>query len=219
MTGNNLTLAGDLPRRVLVSRIDPQTDKPFARSFELDPVTHCQAHRQRMVASALVLVRAMLTHGCRRPGAGRLASFEDWDAFVRQTVIYANELRPGEFGDVMDVVTIAQSADPEQEALHHLLDTWVKVFGAGRVVTTAEVLSKANGLGSSFDTSGTELQSCLEEFARGRLTAQSVGKMLKYRVGRICSGLRLEDCGTSGGVRRWRVVNLTSNSARAPWES
>lgn len=219
MTGNNLTLAGDLPRRVLVSRIDPQTDKPFARSFELEPVTHCQAHRQRMVASALVLVRAMLTHGCRRPGAGRLASFEDWDAFVRQTVIYANELRPGEFGDVMDVVTIAQSADPEQEALHHLLDTWVKVFGAGRVVTTAEVLSKANGLGSSFDTSGTELQSCLEEFARGRLTAQSVGKMLKYRVGRICSGLRLEDCGTSGGVRRWRVVNLTSNSARAPWES
>ena len=218
LTGNNLTLAGDLPRRVLVSRIDPQTDKPFARSFDLDPVTYCKAHRQRLVASALTLVRAMLTHGCRAPGAGRLASFEEWDAWVRQTVIYANELRPGEFGDVMDVVTIAQAADPEQEALLHLLDTWVKVFGAGRVVTTAEVLERATGsfgVGGIYGAGDGALQACLEEFTNGKLSARTIGKLLKYRVGRICGGLRLEERGIERGVRRWRVVKVAEKGTAA----
>lgn len=201
ITGNNLTLAGDLPRRVLVSRIDPQTDKPFARSFNLDPLAYCKAHRQRMVAAALVLVRAMLTHGCQQPGAGRLASFEDWDAWVRQAVIYANELQPGQFADVMDAVTTAQAADPEQEALQHLMDAWVRAFGIGVVVTTAEVVQRAtNTYGSN------PLRDALEEFTQGHLTTKSVGRLLRYRVGRIVGGRRLEDRGLNrDGVRRWRV--------------
>jgi hypothetical protein len=215
MTGNNLTLAGDLSRRVLVSRIDPQTDKPFARSFDLDPVAYCKAHRQRMVASALVLVRAMLTHGCERPGAGKMASFEEWDAWVRQAVIYANELRPGQFGDVMEVVTIAQSVDPEQEALQHLLDAWVRAFGIGKVVTTADVMQKA----TSSDFGINPLRESLEEFTQGKMTTRSVGKLLRYRVGRIVGGKRLKDHGASrDGVRRW-AVDSTEPKVTSPWGS
>jgi len=207
MTGNNLDLAGDLPRRVLISRIDPETDRPFARSFDMDPAAHCLAHRQRMVASALVLVRAMLTHGCSKPGDGKLASFEDWDKWVRQAVIYAGELRPGQFGDVMDIVVAMQAADPEQEALSHLLQAWHGEFGS-RLVTTSEILTRATS--NTFNAS--PLREALEEFVvGGKLTTKSVGRLLKYRVGRICSGKRLEDGGLDrAGVRLWRVsvINL-----------
>jgi len=41
LTGNNLTLAGDMPRRVLKCRIDPQTERPFARRFDLEPESYC----------------------------------------------------------------------------------------------------------------------------------------------------------------------------------
>jgi hypothetical protein len=63
MTGNNLTLAGDMARRVLVCRIDPRTDQPFAREFDLDPLAHTLAHRQEMVAAALTIIRGWLTSG------------------------------------------------------------------------------------------------------------------------------------------------------------
>ena len=202
MTGNNLTLAGDLPRRVLVSRIDPQTEKPFARSFDIDPAVYCMAHRQHMIEAALVLMRAMLTHGCVHPGAGKMASFEQWDAWVRQTVIYANELQPGMFGDVMDVVQANQAADPEQEALTALLDSWHDVFGSAKV-QTAEVVKRAT---EGFHAS--ELREALEDFVpNGRLSTKSIGRLLKYRTGRICGGKRLECIGDGAkgvsGALRW----------------
>ena len=47
LTGNNLCLAGDMPRRVIRCRIDPQTDKPFAREFDLDPLEWVLSHYLR----------------------------------------------------------------------------------------------------------------------------------------------------------------------------
>lgn len=203
LTGNNLQLSGDLPRRVLMARIDPETDKPFARSFDLDPLGYCRINRQRMIISALTVVRGMLMLGCQSPGAGAMASFEDWDRLVRQTVIFANEISGGKFGDVMDVVVANQSIDPEQETLLELLKEWKALFGHS-VMTTAEVLKRSE------NWQGEKLRSVLEEFAHGRLTARSIGKLLRYRAGRIVGGLRFEDAGrNAGGARLWRVAQVT----------
>jgi hypothetical protein len=144
LTGNNIQLQGEMPRRVLVSRIDPQTDRPFAREFALDPFAHCWAHRQSMIEAALTLIRAFLTHGCENTITGKLASFEEWDAWVRRTVIYADELRPGMFGDVMEVVNTNQAVDPELETLVGLLSSWHDVFGP-RPVHASDVIQKAMG--------------------------------------------------------------------------
>jgi hypothetical protein len=203
LTGNNLTLAGDLPRRVLVCRIDPETEKPFARKFDLDPVGFCRIHRQRMIASALTLIRATLTHGRQDAGAGRLASFEDWDTWVRQAVIYANELWPQQFGDVMHVVTAAQSTDPEQEMLSALLVAWHNEFGSSQV-TTAEVLQRANkGLDSP-------LLDAIREFStHQQVTQRGLGRMLRFRADRICGGMKLQMLKkNTSGIRYWRVLEM-----------
>lgn len=206
LTGNNLSLAGDLPRRVLVSRIDPQSDKPYARSFAFDPAAYCMLHRQRLIGAALILIRAMLNHGCVSPGAGKMASFERWDEWVRQTVIYANELLPGQFADVMEVVNANQASDPEQESLQALLTCWHKKFGSS-TVQTAEVLKQA----SEFLGDQNGLYDALSDLApMGKLTTKSLGRMLKYRVGRVCGGLRLEIAGQNSAGRMWRVVEVPS---------
>lgn len=208
MTGNNLMLAGDLPRRVLVCRIDPRTDKPFAREFLLDPFAHCRAHRQSLIAAALTLVRAMLTHGCQRTGAGCLASYEDWDRLVRQTVLYANELLPGYFGDVMDAVNAAHKSDPEMELLQFLLRGLVMEFGLGRDMTTSEILGRSKSL-----VSGHPLFEAIEELSPVRRNTVSLGRLLSSRVGRVCSGMRLEDRGKDrNGVRLWRVCSVPNPS-------
>lgn len=45
MSGNNITLKGDLPRRVLKCRIDPKTETPHQRSFAFDPAAMVRDHR------------------------------------------------------------------------------------------------------------------------------------------------------------------------------
>ena len=132
-----------------------------------------------------------------------MASFEHWDAWVRQTVIYANELWPETFGDVMGVVQANQAADPEQESLAALLNAWHGVFGSAKV-QTSEVLRRA-----TLALEGPELREALEDFTlNGRLSAKSLGCLLRYRTGRICGGKRLECVGDGAAGRLWRVSEV-----------
>jgi len=41
-SGNNVSLVGDLNRRFMVSRIDPQIERPYSRRFEVNPAAICR---------------------------------------------------------------------------------------------------------------------------------------------------------------------------------
>ena len=211
LTGNNILLKGEMPRRILISRIDPATDKPFAREFDLDPYSYCKSHRHSLIASALTLIRAQLTHGFESKVSGKLASFEDWDALIRRTVVYCNELSSGEFGDVMDAVRANQSSDPEQEALSDLLRLIEDLVG-DRPFTVTELLDflsvfplvnpSSKGLKDIFD------MSCGAK--RGDLNARSVGRYLGYRKDRIADGRLLEHGLKMNDKQTWRIRRVDS---------
>lgn len=187
LTGNNMSLAGDLPRRVIICRIDPETEQPFARQFDLDPLQWVLDNRVDMLTAACTLIRARFTH-MHKAAPGRLASFEPWDDLVRQTVVWAGKaLAPGQFGDPMDLVREAQAADPEADALFALLDALRDQFGTAEF-TAKDVQTRANGC----ITQGP-LEVALVDLAGDRAlsSARSLGRVLKYREGRIVHGLRL----------------------------
>lgn len=203
VTGNNLSLAGDLPRRVIICRIDPETDQPFARQFDMDPLPWVLEHRTALLAAACTLIRARYTH-MTQPAPGRLASFEQWDDLVRQTVCWADTaLQPGAFGDPMDLVREAQAADPEADALFALLDALRDHFGGAEFTAKdVQTQAKASTLGQ------TPLELALLDLAGDRAlsSARSLGRVLKFREGRIVHGLRLtgrQD--TNSGARAYRV--------------
>lgn len=205
LTGNNITLKGEMPRRILVCRIDPQSEKPFARSFDLEPYSYCRDNRQSMLIAALTLIRAFLTHGCKAKIAGSLASFESWDAWVRRAVIYANELKPGMFGDVMDVVQSNQSVDPEQEAWSGVLSAWETMFGTN-AITVAQLLAGASDvLGGDSSKKLAAALEALTNTEKRNLTAMSLGKFLGFRNGRISGGRVLEKGGKVDAVQTWRL--------------
>ena len=202
LTGNNLALAGDMPRRVLICRIDPQTSEPFARQFDLDPLAHCLDRREDMVAAACTLIRARFTH-MTQPAPGRLASFEAWDDLVRQTVVWCEVmLDPFQFGDPMDLIREAQAADPEGDALFALLDALRERFGRHEF-SSKEVLA---AMQATIDRS--PIESALLDIAGEKAirTAVGLGRVLKFREGRIVHGLRLFGRADSGrGVRMFRI--------------
>lgn len=95
LTGNNLTLEGDMPRRVLKCRLDAQVDNPAARKFDSNPLEYIAIHRQQLVKAALTLIKGYLqSFECTVLGGAvqgeSTASFEDWDYMIRQTVAWVD---------------------------------------------------------------------------------------------------------------------------------
>lgn len=208
LTGNNLTLQGEMPRRILVCRIDPEVERPFSRHFELEPFGYCRANRQRMICAALTLIRAYLTHGVINPLNGRLASFEDWDECVRHAVSYANELMPDMFGDVMDSIVANQAADPELETLTIFLKAWFDAFPA-RAISASELITSVSG--SFNDPKLIQLKKAIEDLPLSnnqQLNSKSVGRYLGYRKGRVAGGLVLEPGLKISDRQTWRVKRV-----------
>jgi hypothetical protein len=207
LTGNNLCPAGDLPRRIIPIRIDPGTDAPYARHFDLDPLDYVMEHRVEIATAALVLMRGWLSSGAAR-AAGRTASFEAWADLIRQTVCWiGSEIAPGEFGDPLDLVRQAQGSDPEQEGLFALLEALDAAF-SGRWFTAKEASQRASRARGELRATETDqaLATALIDIGGDRSLAstRSVGRNLKSRQGRIACGLRLQSrAGRSG--REYRV--------------
>lgn len=201
LTGNNLTLAGDLPRRVLKCRIDPEMDRPFARQFDLDPEAYCKRHRQQMIADALTIIRAWLLSGAA-PAPGSMASFEGWDSMVRQPVAWISREFDllGEYADPMEAVDAAQAADPEQEQLDALLSSLSGVFGADpftskdvkRVLDRCADAKRPNSFEAIPGDEQQTLAETMDEFRTGREhTGRSIAKVLQFRADRVVNGRRL----------------------------
>jgi len=58
VTGNNLIIGGDLPRRTLLSRLDAKTERPELREFEHDVEDAAFNERGKLVAAVLTMLRA-----------------------------------------------------------------------------------------------------------------------------------------------------------------
>jgi hypothetical protein len=208
LTGNNLTLGGDLGRRVLKCRIDAKTERPYARTFDFDPLELVLKNRQALLSAALTIIRGFISNKIDRD-PGRMASFEEWDDYVRQTVIWiGRDIIPGEFDDPMNAVIEAQSSDPEQEILGELLQALHDMF-SGEFVSAIEIYK------SAIDRMGCDKAARLEEVlneikgpSKG-LNSRGVGRLLSYRADRIVQGLRLEARkDKSAGSMLWGVVEV-----------
>ena len=144
---------------------------------------------------------------------GRMASFELWDDFVRQSVVWVGRgIGAGKFADPMDAVITAQLMDPEQESLGDMLRAWRHVFGE-MTVSSAEIIRRLKeNAGFAVIPTGPEqdLQDALNGFSsRATDSAKSLGRILKYRVGRIIRGLKLEKVKDNRtNTNNWRVVEV-----------
>ncbi len=209
-TGNNLCFTGDLSRRIIKIRIDPGTDAPFAREFDLDPLNHVLEHRIDLVCAALLLIRGWLSSGAPR-ASGRMASFEAWDDLVRQTVCWLDrEIASGQFGDPLDLIQEASASDPEQESLFALLEALKEAFRTSWFTARETSQHAVQGRNDSFASANAKaIANALADLGgeRALTSTRSVGRILQFREGRIVFGLRLQSRpGRNGREYRIEVV-------------
>ena len=57
-TGNNLVVKGDMTRRSVIGRLDPNCARPEFLQFDYDPIDDATDNRGELVTAALTVLRA-----------------------------------------------------------------------------------------------------------------------------------------------------------------
>jgi putative DNA primase/helicase len=199
-TGNNLTMAGDVTRRVLICRLDPKMERPELRQFEFDPLERVLQDRNRYIAAALTILMAYRAAGM--PGRlPHLASYGAWSDTVRSALVWLGEADP------IECMEAVHANDPVVAELRQLLFVWDEEIGK-RPITVAELIDEAKhkfGLHSVLrplaPSSGDEID------------PTKLGKYLSRHEDRVIEGLYLKRSPkpTRSGVIRWQLHNLHTN--------
>jgi hypothetical protein len=115
-SGNNVRLAGDMPRRCYRVRLDAKCTSPFlrtgpepGRSFTIDDLkSWTKEHRGELLAALLTLVRAWYMAGQPKPTIKPLGSLERWTITVGGILEHA-----GIRGFMENATAMYQEADDE----------------------------------------------------------------------------------------------------------
>jgi hypothetical protein len=196
LTGNNISLIGDMPRRVLTCRFDTGIENPTQAQRDLSvidglkPAAYIRRNRYKLAASAITLIRGYLQSDTHKRGSmalDRLPSFETWDTIARQPVLWLAQHVEG-LTDPKHSIDDNMVKDPEHEALSELLAhiyEW-----QGNRPFTARALKDYITRQAYKDCS---LRETMLDLNGGKtLSSISIGNILKYRYGRIAGGLKLE---------------------------
>jgi len=194
-TGNNITVAGDMLRRVIPVRLDPRCERPELRIFEFDPLSAALENRGRYLSACLVIPLAYRAAGLPEK-LPPLASFERWSDLVRSALYWLTKQ------DCCDGMEMLRREDPALEAASALLRAWHDVLGE-ESVTAKELLEESAKEGSE------PLRDAIQAAAgrRGEVDIKRFGYWLRAWKNRIVGGLVLEPVGedTHAKTRRWRV--------------
>lgn len=116
MTGNRLNIVGDMIRRSIRMRIDPEGLNPTLRTFKHDPLEdYVLEQRVRLLSAALTCARAFFVAGKPKgKGVQPMASFEQWSPVVRNMLLWLG------LDDVQETVLQGLEADDENADITHL---------------------------------------------------------------------------------------------------
>ncbi len=221
VTGNNLALGGDIPRRAVRVTIDPGRPNPQLRTgFAIANLEGwVMAHRGELIAALLTMIRAWVVAGRPTTSAGS-DNFAPWIEAVSGILAVAGV--SGTF-DAPETARAAVGVDDEEWG--EFLATIHGVFGE-QVWTVKELLACIDTSGAAvgplypgtpprpripLDALPTELA---ERAARSHtgvsVIAKSLGRWLVNRDGRWAGGLAVRSDGQDRtNVKLWRIETPT----------
>lgn len=195
-TGNNVLLKGDLCRRILVARIEPNIERPWKRSFDLNPASYCLEKRLELISDGLTIIKYYLNRP--NPLKERMASFEEWSDTIRCVVVGIANDGLMDVADPVESIDEAYAEDPETAKLNALLLAWGKVFA-----DTPTLVKEAMRAFPSHQ----DLNDVIHEIAgeRGIVNVRRLGRWIERHARRRVEGRWFEPAGKRQGSMQWRV--------------
>jgi hypothetical protein len=162
--GNNLTIPGDMCRRILVCGIDPECEDPERRPFDFNPLERVRQNRGRYVMAALTILRAyFLERECMRvgamfgmaveAGADPLGSYAEWSRWVRDALLWLDQPDP------VATIDTSKGLDPIAERIAAVFHHWAEVIGEDVRITVKDAIEAA----TAADRGGGTSDPCLKD--------------------------------------------------------
>ena len=207
-TGNNLILAGDMTRRGLLCRLDPQVERPELRVFDKDPLVTLKSERGTYLVAVLTVLRAY--HVAGRPAqATPLGSFGEWSRTVRDALLWLGE------DDPVATMEAARELDPKLDAMMSVTTQWARVIGQG-FHTARDIIEKAcetrlSENGNSASVNPDFREALMTVAGDGRMvTTRRLGKWLQAHSGRIAAGMQIAKGPLKDGTATWQLTGKGS---------
>lgn len=201
-TGNNLSIVGDLKRRVALIRMDSGQERPEQRTFARDHLEDVFARRGELIRAALTLPLAYLAAGAPAiEGMHHIGGFEQWDRMVRRPLAWLG------LSDPLKASESLREQDPDLEGMRLLLGAWYDGF-QDKPKTAAEMVTAGMIAGGEFDTLKREaLYDALQLVCNEKPNARRLGYWLRRHQDRIVDGMQVKQAGSDGHakVARWTV--------------
>ena len=202
--GNNIVVAGDLTRRVIRCRLDPQMENPELRVFTGDPIATVMENRGAYVAAALTICRAYIVAG-RPDKKKRLASFEGWSDTVRSALTWLG------LEDPVNSMESVREDDPERGMLNDLMVAWSDTYGTGYAhrVVLRDVIEVIGEMRSDQDGTRVFAKPELRNAVLATMPQQrqpdvkTFGNWLRGRKNRIVGGMWFTNKSESHGSWWW----------------
>lgn len=206
-TGNNLSIVGDLKRRVIMIRLDAKTERPEHRAFDVDHLAIVTARRGEIIAHALTIIRAYLAAGAPAvAGLHAYGSFESWDRMVRRPLAWLG------LPDPLTTSEALRENDPDLEAMRLLLAAWFSRFGSAPQIAADVVSAAMETAPMSGERINPDLYDALQIACNEKPNARRLGEWLRRHRDRRVDDLGIQQTGADSHrkVKRWIVARAGS---------
>lgn len=205
LNGNNLTLVGDIQRRVMSIGLDAKMERPERRHFAGDFLEDIKANRGPIVRAAMTIIGAYVHAGS--PSLEDLppfGSFEEWDAMCRRPLVWLG------LPDPLASAEALRESDPDLETMRMLMGAWRAKF-ASESVRLAEVVEAAMARTADI-YHNPDLYESLQIACSEKPNSRRLGNWLRQRHGRIVEGSMFIKSGQDGHgkVAKWSLVDAGS---------
>jgi hypothetical protein len=198
-TGNNVTLGGDMVRRVLLIRLESHEENPSQRTefkrSENELRAFVREHRADLVSACIALVQHGLAHGT--PQAIKMGGFDQF-ASVMSRVLHGI----GTPGFYDNMAATFEREDSRQTGWKAIVWAWYETHGADMV--------RAGDIAKLIEDDPESEINLEGDTTKARDTA--AGKLLKQRVGSVFAfpgtRLQIQKTHTNKGKARYRLKEL-----------
>jgi hypothetical protein len=195
-TGNNLTVAGDLTRRTLMSTLDAGIERPETRTFDVDVLSSARAERPRLVAAGLTILRAWHNTEQKEEGAklDPFGGFDSWSQRIRQALVWLDQTDPCE------TVVKVRKGDPERLELYAVMEQWRLKLGIGGSFPIPRVIEHADV--------DCDFHAALMAIASGQagISSLRLSRWLRRNERKVIGGFRFQQTGMLHGYPLWSLV-------------
>jgi hypothetical protein len=192
VTGNNIHLVGDMPRRVIPCRLAPKVENPEEITGWKHPdlLGWVREHRGELVAAVLTLMRAHVVAGKPQMGISEYGSFEEWSRTVRAALVWAGA------ADCNMGRAALRQVDSRKTALRVVIQAWHEAFGS-RAHTLRDAFVKEHGAHVHADLAAA-LTEMAPEKKDGSPDTKALGRLFGTYAGGILDRFCLQADGQPG---------------------